>query len=374
MVEQVDMSDGSVVSDESDWWRLAPAEVLRMQFPITAVGRRGLQAEPVEQFRRWVLESFERAGTESAALRAEIERLHLYIRSQWSRADAAALPRDPNAVAQRGGLNATPPAGIVPVDSPAPAQAQAGPTATGQALEMLTRAQAIADQRIAAADARAAAAEQRMAQATALVEQAEKRAAMARDQARHSVLEADTVIEQRWTRAEREIATRMDEAEREIATRMDEAENEALDVVARACVEYEDILTRAHRRAEHAAERALEDFRDEGALDLPGRAAPADLEMKAAYLQTFARVSGAALRATLDITRQEFQRLRPTPLRTEPELSAYRIFGTGEIEVISGTPPIGLAAALAEPRRRVAEHVRTGALLSGVIRPSVPTG
>ena len=359
------MSDGGVVSEDSDWWRLAPAEVARLQFPLTAVGRRGLQAEPVEQFRRWVHESFERAGAESAALRAEIERLHLYIRSQWSRADAAAVPGDPTAVAKRGGPNPTPPAGIVPVDSPAPAQA--GLTATSQALEMLTRAQAIADQRTAAADAREAAAEQRMAQAAALVEQAEKRAAMARDQARHSVLEADTVIEQRWTRAEREIAARMDEAE-----------NEALDVVARACVEYEDILTRAHRRAEHAAERALEDFRDEGALDLHGRAAPADLEMKAAYLQTFARVSGAALRATLDITRQEFQRLRPTPtpapIQTEPELSAYRIFGTGEIEVISGAPPIGLAAALAEPRRRVAEHVRTGALLSGVIRPSVPAG
>lgn len=374
------MADGVAMRDETDWWTLAPAEVLKLEFPLTPVGRRGLQAEPVERFRRWVVESLDRAGSESGALRAEIERLHLYIRQQWQQpagAAAPAAPATPDAQQGAGWFAGRPAAGTDEQGATVPAQ---GGTPIGQALEVLARAQAIADQRVAAAEARMAEAEQRMAEAQALVEQAEKRAALARDQARHSVLEADEVIAHRWQNAEREVAARLEEAEQE-----------ALDVVARAYREYEDILTRAHRRAEHAAERALEEYRDEHDSGLPGvpvpagrslhgqavRVAPAEAEMKAAYLQTFARVSGAALRATLDVTRQELRRLLPGE---QPghlggldevdtvDLPAVRVLRTGELQVLS-TPPAGMAAL---DRRGHAEQVRSGALLSGVIRPAVP--
>jgi hypothetical protein len=359
MVERVDMSEGATGSDESDWWRLVPAEVLELEFPVTAVGRRGLQVEPVEQFRRWAVQSLDRAGAESAALRAEIERLHLYIRSQWSGADpdrAAPVPGQPAAAQSDGSLVAAPDpiaSGQVP--------AQGGGTPIGQALEVLARAQRIADERIAAAERRAEQAEHRAAAAQAMVENGEKRAALAREQARHSVLEADEVIEQRWARAETQISDRLADAEQE-----------ALGVVARACREYEEILTRAHRRAEQAAERALGDVRDEASQESPGRPVPADLEMKAAYLQTFARVSGAALRATLDVTRQEFARLRSgRAAELEPTLPAYRIFGTGEIEVLTVTPPSGIAISQrGADHAGHAEQVRSGALLSGVIRPT----
>lgn len=363
------MADGAAVRDEQDWWTLAPAEVLKLEFPVTPVGRRGLQPEPVERFRRWVFESLDRAGAESGALRAEIERLHLYIRQQWQQADAGAPAGAPARAGDGAAADGDHPEWFSP-GRPSRAgagqvPAQGGSTPIGQALEVLARAQAIADQRIAAADAKLAEAEQRIAEAQAMAEQAEKRAALARDQARHSVLEADELIAHRWQAAEAEIATRLDEAEQE-----------ALDVVARACREYEDILTRAHRRAEHAAERALEEYRDEHEVLVPGGRAHTEdgarselrSELKAAYLQTFARVSGAALRATLDITRQELRRLVPGDDRDTVDLPAVRVLSTGEIQVVA-TPPSGVTAI---GRRGHAEQVRVGALLSGVIRPAVP--
>jgi hypothetical protein len=361
------MADGVAMREETDWWALAPAEVVKLEFPVTPVGRRGLQPEPVERFRRWVVESLDRAGAESGALRAEIERLHLYIRQQWHQPEAA-RPGAAEAGAPQAGARAAAGRTGEPAADRATVPAQGG-TPIGQALEVLARAQSIADQRVAAAEARMAEAEQRMAEAQALVEQAEKRAALARDQARHSVLEADELIAHRWQTAEREITTRLEEAQQE-----------ALDVVARAYREYEDILTRAHRRAEHAAERALEEYRDEYDSGLPvapggGRSTPAEAEMKAAYLQTFARVSGAALRATLDVTRQELRRLLPgeqPDVRMDDvdtvDLPAVRVLSTGEFQLV-GTPPAGVIAL---NRRGYAEQVRSGALLSGVIRPAVP--
>jgi hypothetical protein len=366
------MADGVAVRDESDWWTLAPAEVLKLDFPVTPVGRRGLQAEPVERFRRWVVESLERAGMESGALRAEIERLHLYIRQQWQQSDAGQAGTATGAPALTAGRDRGSDwfAGLGTGQATAQAVGQVpaqGGTPIGQALEVLARAQEIADQRIAAAETRMAQAERRIAEAEQLTELAEKRAALARDQARHSVLEADELIAHRWQGAEHEIAARLEEAEQE-----------ALDVVARACREYEDILTRAHRRAEHAAERALDECDGPGGGPfVPGRPAPAEAQMKAAYLQTFARVSGAALRATLDVTRQELQRLLPGDDRDTVDLPAVRVLGTGELQVIV-TPPAGVTtlsrrghAEHLKPGGH-AEHVRSGALLSGVIRPAVP--
>jgi hypothetical protein len=268
----------------------------------------------------------ERAGAESAALRGEIDRLHTYIRIQWANgagngagpAEAASVPAGAARPCSCGG------------ETPAGGSGR-GRTPIGQALEVLARAQAIADQRLAAAESTVAAAERRIADADRLVVTAEKRAAMAREQARNSVIEADDVIQERWIRAEREAADRLAVVQAEIASRLAGAEAEARGVVERAYGQYEEILTRAHRRAESAAERALQDFQDEETAELFGPAVHAELEMKAAYLKTFARASSAALRATLDVTRSELQRLRPT---AEPpaEIPAYRISASGAVE------------------------------------------
>jgi len=113
----------------------------------------------------------------------------------------------------------------------------------------------------------------------------------------------------------------------------------------------DSVATRAHRRAESAAERALEDFQDEETAELFGPAVHAELEMKAAYLKTFARASGAALRATLDVTRSELQRLRPTEPDPPAEIPAYRISASGDVEELpaSAVGSVRLPAAVDIP-------------------------
>jgi hypothetical protein len=90
---------------------------------------------------------------------------------------------------------------------------------------------------------------------------------------------------------------------------------------------YGDIVMRAHQRAGSAAEAALDDLSGLGGLDGVGGvsgqggaggvsgvsgAVPrvrAELEMKAAYLRTFAKVSRAALQGELEMTAREFDDL-----------------------------------------------------------------
>jgi len=111
------MSDGSTVQGGRDWWQFAPAEVLKMEFPWTPVGRRGLQPGAVDQFQHWVVATLERAGEESGALRAEIERLHLYIRSQWSRQPAeAALTANGEVALRTGKTPVVASSAVVPVE------------------------------------------------------------------------------------------------------------------------------------------------------------------------------------------------------------------------------------------------------------------
>ena len=326
-IEPVEASGGATGGYPGGGWGRASKRVLDTRFAWTPVGRRGLRPDAVERFRTQVADALERAGAESAALRAEIDRLHSYIRTQW--AAAAANGTQP--------ADGAPPAGAgAATSSPCSCGGEAADpgrsrTPIGQALEVIARAQAVADQRLAAAEATVAAAERRMADADRLVVTAEKRAAMAREAARNSVIEADDAIEERWTRAERETAERVAAVEELVSRRLAAVEEEARGVVERAFGQYQDILARVHRRAESAAERALEDFQDEETAELFGPAVHAELEMKAAYLKTFARASGAALRATLDVTRSELQRLRP---EAEPptEIPAYRISASGAVE------------------------------------------
>ena len=370
MAGRVDSSVG--YGDEvRAWWTESVREVLRWGFPRSPVGRRGLHEEAVEGFRDYVAQALERADAERASLIAEIDRLHAYIRTQW--AAGAPAERDDD-------LPATTPgeepwdgctrwggsAEVVRRDGYADLPA----SPAGQALDVLARAQAVADQRIAEAQARLAEADARAAEAELRVESAEQRAGLAQEQARWCMAEADEAIQQRWELAEQEIATRRASAEAEIDQRLGAVEDDALRVIERAWDEYEEVLTRAHRRSEHAAQRALEDYHDETAVELSGPTVRAELEMKAAYLRTFGRASAAAQRSTLDVVRQELQRLTgPAAQPEQPVLvPAYRISANGDlIRLEMAEQPADRARTRPVAVRRPARPLRSVPAPSGAL-------
>jgi hypothetical protein len=316
------------------WWPESVRQVLRWGFPRSPVGRRGLHEDAVEGFRDYVARALEQADAERASLLAEIDRLHSYIRTQWA-ADAPAERDDDVPVTTPGegqwdGCTRWSGSSEV-VRQDGYADLPASPA--GQALDVLAKAQAIADQRIAEAEARLHEAELRAAQAERRVESAEQRAGLAQEQARRCMAEADEALQQRWDEAEQEIATRRACADAEISRRLSAVEDDALRVIERAWDEYEVVLTRAHRRSEHAAQRALEDYHDETAVELSGPTVRAELEMKAAYLRTFGRASAAAQRSTLEVVRQELQRLTGPAVQPEQpvHVPAYRISASGDL-------------------------------------------
>jgi len=321
--------DGAVDTSESGWWPASVREVLRWHFPRSPVGRRGLHEEVVEEFRDYVAGALEHADRERASLLAEIDRLHAYIREQWANGAATGPEQDPLAATPAESVNGHRHAEVRRrdglLDDPS--------SPAGQALEVLARAQALADQRMAQAQERLDGAERMVEDAESRLDRAEKRAGLAMDQARRSITEADDAIQERWERADREIAARRAAADAEIDHRLGAVEEEAFAVIERAWNQYEEILARAHRRSEYAAQRALEDYHDESAVELFGPGVRAELEMKAAYMRTFGRVSAAALRATMDAVRQEFQRITGPVIRHEEslDLPAYRISATGDL-------------------------------------------
>jgi cell division initiation protein len=95
-------------------------------------------------------------------------------------------------------------------------------------------------------------------------------------------------------------------AQRQATLRRAQARGDARRLLSIARTQYEDIVLQAHQRADRAAEAALNEF--ERPTSGPGRTR-AELELKAAYLRTFAKVSRAALQAALDVTAREFDRL-----------------------------------------------------------------
>jgi cell division septum initiation protein DivIVA len=197
---------------------------------------RGYAETSVDAFAGQVVRELSVAEDQITDLRAEVDRLHTYIRRQWTAVAAA------EAAGDRSAGRSTPVGDLV---SPA-----------AQARAVLHRAQEIADRRLAQADERLA--------------------------------EAETIAEQVLTEAH--------------------SDSTRLLLVARS--RYEDIVIRAHQRADRAAELALDEFEhhDGRGTDDAGRVR-AELEVKAAYLRTFAKVSRAALQAALDVTAREFDRL-----------------------------------------------------------------
>jgi cell division septum initiation protein DivIVA len=221
------------------------------RFPRTPWGHRGYDETVVDEFADRAGRDLAAAEHEIVGLRAEVERLHTYIRRQWA-AVAAAETAD----GHQGG---------------APARAGDLVSPAVQARAVLDQAQEIVDRRLADADLQIA---ERISRADVLAAQV--------------LTEARSEAEGRRARA-------VDDADR-------------LLLLARS--RYEEIVIRAHHRADQAAEMALDEFehQDDRQSGDGGRAR-AELEVKAAYLRTFAKVSRAALQAALDVTAREFDRL-----------------------------------------------------------------
>ena len=177
----------------------------RWGFPRSPVGRRGLHEDAVEGFRDYVAQALERADAERASLIAEIDRLHQYIRTQWAchrpSGRAGARPPRDHAVSGALGRRCTRWDGLADVvrrdglvDLPASPAARRwrcwpaprrSPTSGSPRRRRGWRTPIV-----------------RMAEAERLVESAEKRASLAREQARQCMAEADEAIQQRWERAE----------------------------------------------------------------------------------------------------------------------------------------------------------------------------
>jgi cell division septum initiation protein DivIVA len=257
-----------------------------VSFARTPWGHRGYEEPAVDAFVSQVVQDLRAADEQIGDLRAEVDRLHRYIRRQWTAVATAESAERPQGEPDEGAM-------VTPA-----AQAQA----------VLTQAQEIAERRLAEADDRLAAAEQAEREAAELLEstgrQVEAKLADADREATRLIAESDGAAARQLNRVDA-IAERVLVEARQDA---DERRTQAQGLLVLARSRYEDIVVRAHRRADRAAEMALDEFQGPGTTDDAGRAR-VELEMKAAYLRTFAKVSRAALQAALDVTAREFDRL-----------------------------------------------------------------
>jgi hypothetical protein len=303
----------SAVTVASTWSHRERARLDRRvaELPRTPWGRRGYDEAAVEALLAGVNQDLADADDQIDDLRGEVDRLHRYIRRQWAAvaaAEAAGKPRGRHAV-----------------DAPdddlyrlsAHGRGSAGPegaSPSAQARAVLTQAQEIAERRLAEADARLAEAERL---ATARLTEAEREAdagaratlADAEAAAAERLAAADEASGHRLARTERMAEKVLLEAEEEARTRKATAVDGARRLLVLARARYEDIIVRAHQRADHAAELALDDLEP-----IEGQAGTEEherreLEAKAAYLRTFAKVSRSALQAALDLSGREFDQL-----------------------------------------------------------------
>ena len=256
-------------------------------FPRTTWGHRGYDEASVDVFAQQMARDLATATDQIADLRTEVDRLHRYIRRQWAAVAAAEAASDRSA------------------GRPAATGTLASPAA--QARAVLSQAQEIADQRLA--------------------------------QAAQRLAEADRLADDRLLAAGRLADDRLRAADQQVRARL--VDSNRLLLLARA--RYEDIVVRAHQRADRAAELALDEFESQNGRraadrDDVGRA-QAELEVKAAYLRTFAKVSRVALRAALDVTAREFDRLLGASASSE--LEAEALAAVADQEPLRVMTPIG---------------------------------
>jgi hypothetical protein len=266
-------------------------------FPQTGWGQRGYDPATVDSF-------VQRAGDELAAaqrqhedLRLEVDRLHRYIRRQWA---AVAAAESADGARQDGVLH---------VASPA-----------AQARAVLNQAQEIAERRLAEASDRLCEAERI---AAARLERADRevadRLAGADELVKRRIREADLTAAERLDRVDAVAGEVMRDARRAAEKKRSQACADAQRLLTMARTRYEEIVIRAHQRADQAAELALHSFEEAASEAQDAGRARAELEMKAAYLRTFAKVSRTALQAALDISGREFDRLVEASAATEPQ-------------------------------------------------------
>jgi hypothetical protein len=175
---------------------------------------------------------------------------------------------------------------------------------------VLSQAQEIAERRLAQADARMSDAER---QAADRLEQADRQVQIklvdADQQASRLFGAGEDEAAQRLTRVDAIAEQVLFDARQNASRRRARAEDDADRMLLLARTRYEDIVVRAHQRADRAAEVALAEIQHPITTTPGGGRVRAELEMKAAYLRTFAKVSRAALQAALDVTAREFDRL-----------------------------------------------------------------
>src|SRR5689334_17970320 len=278
--------EGSTDTDRDDdgpggsapGWRHRPP-LRRQAFPKTSWGHRGYDEPTVDAFVRDATIKLSAADREVDELRSEIDRLHRYIRRQWQ-AIAAAEERD-----------GAPSGGDAASASPA-----------AQARAVLAHANEIAQRHIAAATRRGEEAE-RQAEGTLVAADAEASRRMAAGDAAAAarVASAEDVAGQRLASADAMAEEVLAEAGRRAAHRLRRAGDEARRVLTEARDRYEELVVRSHGRADQAAAVALAEF------DAAGD--PAAHEARAAYLQSFADVSRAAVEAVLDSSVRAFDEL-----------------------------------------------------------------
>ena len=119
---------------------------------------------------------------------------------------------------------------------------------------------------------------------------------------------------------------------------LQEAECGAATALEHAREQYEQIITRAHRRAEQAAESAMQEFLD-CPPDQPGRRE--QLQARATYLRGTAQVSATTLRAALESTRHAFDRLvmeRFRPDSATPGPPGMVISAAGQVTTVHNRP------------------------------------
>ena len=283
---------------ESAWSRSPVWSPGRAPLPTTFArtpwGHRGYDEPAVDAFVSQVVQDLKAADDQIGDLRAEVDRLHRYIQRQWSAVAVAESVDRPANLPVAGGLV----------------------TPAVQAREVLTQAEAMAERRLAQAEARLTQAEARLAEAEQeaaelLDHTGRKVQAKLEDADREAtrlIAESDGAAARQLNRVDAIAERMLVEAREDAENRRARAEEDSERLLLLARTRYEDIVVRAHQRADRAAEATLDGFEGPTTTDGGGRLR-VELEMKAAYLRTFAKVSRAALQAALDVTAREFDRL-----------------------------------------------------------------
>ncbi len=295
-------SAGSIGAVGPGWTYRPPA--VSATFTRTPWGHRGYDEAGVDAFADQVAKDLAAAETEIGDLRAEVDRLHKYIRRQWAAVAAAEAAGDRSAgrIARPGDLV-----------SPA-----------AQARAVLSQAQEIAERRLAEADGRLAEADRVAAERLrAADEQALARLVETDDAVTRQLADGDQLAAERLSRADTIAEQVLAEAREQADRRRAGATADARRLLLAARSRYEDIVVRAHQRADRAAEMAVDELENpDAATNSDESRARAELEVKAAYLRTFAKVSRAALQAALDVTAREFERLLGASASVETDAEA----------------------------------------------------